>query len=1001
MPAQMKGLTQFIVDLRNSKDNVEENKRINSEINHIQQKFRNNNLNGYQKKKYICKLLYICLQGNTDTIDFGLKEAFQLLDSNTFSEKQLGYLSVSLLVNYNRSIYDSPKLFMNYLMKVTFKNILKDLKSNDEDFNCLAMQFIAAKFNINESTISDISALQVKEQDENSEDWLELIEVVYSYAISPMNGELIKKKSSLALLALIKVYPDAITTNATWTPRILQLMDNKDFGVVTSSIPLIKHVVTLSPQYMKSLIPSIATKLVEIIIDGKCAEKYYYFNTPSPWLVVKLLQLVEYFFLLADPTNDDFPYLSINDLDKQTLDNLRQVVAKSIHNASQSVKGLPNRNSQSSILFQAVSLAVFLDASPDAIVGAISALMMLLDSAETNTRYLALDALIKLTARSSVTHLTLSHGKKTIDDKLPIVFHLLYDKDISVRKKALDFLYTICNPLIYTVIINKLLDLFPLADFSLKPELAIKIAVLAEKFATDSTWYVTTMLRLLSIGTGSNSNGVSYISNEVWERIVQIVVNNEDLQEKTCKLIIGLLKDPHSNSVTKGQRRGPIASGVSENLVKVASFVLGEFGHLVVDQPETSSLVQFRLLYESYFKVSLVTRAMLLSTFFKFAIKFRGQVFVADIVDLFEIESASIDLEIQTRCYEYFKLITDEKNAVLAQAIIKAIPPFATQESPLMKRISNLDHIVRAQNGRNRSKSLVMAKNIVKAGNGDHSNGDDNSDNPFEDTQEKVALTPNWYSGYHRMLHYDAGIFFENQMIKITYRTVKNGNAFSVKFTIINNSAKTAGTEITGFKVLSLRSGALKEDPNYLVMLKQPPDTNIIEKSMMEVEVKIRNVVENNESPVLTMTFNCGGSFNQLDLKIPVVCLKTLSSTSLSTVEEFKKRWEQIGELLGPVEGEYALRVGVSHRYNSSNIVRLLSRLGFSVVHSTSDEVQNGILVMGGGILHTAKTNYGVLTTIKSLDSVGKEFEITVRCTGGGIAEILAQSLREILEGKL
>ena len=51
--------------------------------------------------------------------------------------------------------------------------------------------------------------------------------------------------------------------------------------------------------------------------------------------------------------------LTIDKLDDNTINQLRQVVAKSIQNASQPIKGLPNRNSQSSILFQAVSLLYF------------------------------------------------------------------------------------------------------------------------------------------------------------------------------------------------------------------------------------------------------------------------------------------------------------------------------------------------------------------------------------------------------------------------------------------------------------------------------------------------------------------------------------------------------------------------------------------------------------------------------------------------------------------
>ena len=347
-------------------------------------------------------------------------------------------------------------------------------------------------------------------------------------------------------------------------------------------------------------------------------EPYFYYDSPAPWLIVKLLQLVEQLFLLVDQQGSQV--LTIDKLDDNTINQLRQVVAKSIQNASQPIKGLPNRNSQSSILFQAVSLAVFLEASPEAISGAMNALLMLLTSNETNTRYLSLDALIKLTARSNSNYL--SSLKDNFDKALNIIMKLLRDKDISVRRKALDLLYTICNFENYNIIISKLLDYFPNADFLLKSELAIKIAVMAEKFATDSTWYVTTMLKLLSIGGGSNSNGVGFMSNEVWERIVQIVVNNESLQKKTCKLLINLLRRPFDQrnvaSPLQHQQQQPPppqALPLSESLIKVAAFVLGEFGDQINDIEDLNIIVQFQLLFDAYFKVSLLTRAMLLSTF--------------------------------------------------------------------------------------------------------------------------------------------------------------------------------------------------------------------------------------------------------------------------------------------------------------------------------------------------------------------------------------------------
>lgn len=50
-------------------------------------------LDGYSKKKYVCKLLFIFLLGHD--IDFGHMEAVNLLSSNKYTEKQIVSLSVS------------------------------------------------------------------------------------------------------------------------------------------------------------------------------------------------------------------------------------------------------------------------------------------------------------------------------------------------------------------------------------------------------------------------------------------------------------------------------------------------------------------------------------------------------------------------------------------------------------------------------------------------------------------------------------------------------------------------------------------------------------------------------------------------------------------------------------------------------------------------------------------------------------------------------------------
>lgn len=66
----MRGLNEFISDIRQCKDKDSETRRVEVEIAKIRDKFTNDKgLNAYQRKKYVWKLLYIHILGYE--IDFG------------------------------------------------------------------------------------------------------------------------------------------------------------------------------------------------------------------------------------------------------------------------------------------------------------------------------------------------------------------------------------------------------------------------------------------------------------------------------------------------------------------------------------------------------------------------------------------------------------------------------------------------------------------------------------------------------------------------------------------------------------------------------------------------------------------------------------------------------------------------------------------------------------------------------------------------------------------
>lgn len=126
----MRGLVSFIADLRNARARELEEKRINKELANIRQKFKATNISGYDKKKYICKLLYIYILGWK--VDFGHLEAVNLISATKYSEKQIGYLAVTLLLHEG-----------DELIHLVVNSIRKDLNDSNELHNCLALHAIA------------------------------------------------------------------------------------------------------------------------------------------------------------------------------------------------------------------------------------------------------------------------------------------------------------------------------------------------------------------------------------------------------------------------------------------------------------------------------------------------------------------------------------------------------------------------------------------------------------------------------------------------------------------------------------------------------------------------------------------------------------------------------------------------------------------------------------------------------------------------------------------
>merc|ERR1711974_258859 len=211
--------------------------------------------------------------------------------------------------------------------------------------------------------------------------------------------------------------------------------------------------------------------------------------------------------------------------------------------------------------------------------------------------------------------------REKLQDNLKTIQYSLDDDDISVRRRALDLLYGIANEKTAEEITDTLLTTLKKCDHAMKEEVVLKIAIVAEKHATDFQ-YVDTTLQLLEIAG-------DFVTEDVWHRIIQIVTNSEALQAYAAQKCFDMLQEDI----------------IFEPLLKVSGYILGEFGYMI----KVPSDKQFHA-------ASLDTKSMLLTSFMKLANMFQD--LVPKCREVFNAFVHSENNELQQRAVEYLTMAT-------------------------------------------------------------------------------------------------------------------------------------------------------------------------------------------------------------------------------------------------------------------------------------------------------------------------------------------------------
>lgn len=875
-------------------------------------------MSGYDRKKYIAKLMYIFLLGYD--VDFGHLEALKLLADVKFSRKQMGYLFLSLFLHESHE-----------MVPLVIQSFLEDLKSSNEFYQSMALH-----------AAGSIAGRDIAEA---------LMPSVEQLAKSQSTPLAVRKKALAVLVTLFRKRPDCIALEQ-WPEHLLQLLGAKSLGLVSSTLTLLLEFAGHSPEVFE-ICQTGAISVLQRMQEGKYHMDYNYYGVPAPWAQITLMR-----YLMLYPPSKNL----------KADDGLHDIMARILATPS-AVKDAKERtinhkNTRNCVLFETIRLTIHYDTSDKLLSQTINLLGQMLKARQPNIRYLGLESMSRLVASRDVQRLVREHQQTVVD--------ALRDSDVSIRKRALDLLYSMCDAESAKVIVRQLLDYLVKAEFEVREELATKTAMLAERFSSNKAWYIDVMLDLLRIA-GED------VPDDIWHRVIRVVLScSEDVQAYAARTCLRALKDPHWNEI----------------LLKVGAYVLGEFGTLISEEPGSHPEAQFEALHSLWPMVSNVARAVLLNTYAKFAFLFGAdRNLVSRIEAIMNFYAASLDEEIQQRASEYSKLIR------LDPAIVEKVwDPMPAWEE---------DDMAPADEGQ---ASLIMQGSAATASSqqdgsllGDYMQAQaqqqyggmvpstpppalpmapvSSGASGILGVEEPTPMEAEQHDTFYRQLWQSPeGFLFRDPRLQIGVKSQLQQGVYHLMLYFGN----TSGADIQDFVVAT-------PSVDYLQIVAKPVSPSIPAGAQASQLLSMGALKEFVPSPVMQINYRCNGRAFHIPLKLPVILTKYVVPDALDSSGFFAK-WklcETPGmESQSIVKGNVKT-VGVQH------VSDILRRYGFAVLSGVDPNPNN---CTGAGAFVTATMQVTPVLVRVEGNSQALMARLTVRSTNATVSSTIARFITVQIE---
>ncbi|KAJ1448885.1 adaptin N terminal region-domain-containing protein [Pelagophyceae sp. CCMP2097] len=455
--------------------------------------------------------------------------------------------------------------------------------------------------------------------------------------------ELVRKKVVMVLHRFFQLDASAVTHLGDAMRRTLC---DKDPSVMGAALCLLHEMIAAAPAGFKELVPSFVSILKQIV-EHRLPRDFDYHRIPAPWNQLRLLRILAL----------------LGRADQAASEGMYEVLADVMRRADTGI------NIGYAIVYECVRTITSIYPNSTLLDEAAKSISRFVASDNHNLKYLGITGLAQVVE---------GHPNYAAQHQLAVI-ECLENVDDTLKRKTLDLLYRMINPVNVEFIASKLLSsLQTSTDDFLRAALVSRLCTAAERFAPSNEWYVATVIAVLEVAG-------DLVQPAVAQNLIALIAEGSGEDEAADALLRAGAADAFAAMLQW--------ETVPDALLPVLAWVLGEYGSLAT----ASSLEDLALDVgelcgdDSRLRAAgpSAPRRALLSALLKLVARLRAlrgavPLAVAELASqLCDRFAHSADAELQQRALEFLGLVELDAQAATADVLPDVLPHDASLEDPL------------------------------------------------------------------------------------------------------------------------------------------------------------------------------------------------------------------------------------------------------------------------------------------------------------------------------